>query len=170
MTSTPHIRVAREPDASALAAIYNEGISQRQATFETELRQGSDFLDRIAESHYPLLVAEIDQQIVGWIGMSPYSDRRAYAGVAEFSVYVATAARGCGVGTALFEELAKYAEREGFYKLIGKLFPTNTPCVKLLNRCGFREVGLHRRHGRLDGQWRDVLLLERLLGDAALKE
>lgn len=166
MGNAPDIRAAQESDAAAIAVIYNEGISERQATFETDLRLASDFLTRIASDRYPLLVAEIDQQIVGWAGIGPYSERPAYAGVAELSIYVAGAARGHGVGTALCERLADEAEDRGFYKLLGKLFPNNLPCVKLVSRCGFQTVGLHRRHGRLDGQWRDVLLVERLLGDA----
>lgn len=146
--------------------IYNEGISERQATFETDLRQASDFVTRMASSRYPLLVAEIDQRVVGWAGASLYSERPAYAGVAELSIYVAGTARGHGVGTALCERLADEAEKQGFHKLLGKLFPGNLPCVRLVGRCDFHTVGLHRRHGRLDGQWRDVLLVERLLGDA----
>jgi phosphinothricin acetyltransferase len=160
------MRAAQESDAAAIAVIYNEGITERQATFETDLRQASDFLARIASNHYPFLVAEVDQQAVGWAAIGPYSERHAYAGVAELSIYVAGIARGRGVGTALCEQLARDAEKRGFYKLLGKLFPTNLPCVKLVKRCGFDTVGLHRRHGRLDGQWRDVLLVEKLLGDA----
>jgi len=89
-----------------------------------------------------------------------------YAGIAECSIYVAGDARGRGVGTELCQRLAREAERRGFYKLLGKVFPENQVCVRMLARCGFREVGLHRCHGRLDDQWRDVLLLERLLGEA----
>jgi L-amino acid N-acyltransferase YncA len=165
MANTLHIQTAQESDASAIAAIYNEGIGEREATFETDLCHASDFLARIASNRYPLLVAEIDGQIVGWAGTGPYSERQAYAGVAELSIYVTSAARGHGVGTALCQRLADEAERRGFYKLLGKLLPSNLPCVRLVSRCGFQEVGLHRRHGRLDGQWRDVLLVERLLGD-----
>jgi L-amino acid N-acyltransferase YncA len=160
------IRPADESDAAAIVAIYNEGIREREATFETELRQAGDFSARTASDRYPLLVAEVDEQLVGWAGVGPYSDRQAYAGIAELSVYVANAARGHGVGTALCNQIADEAERRGFYKLLGKVFPSNVPCIRLVSRCGFREVGLHHRHGRLDGQWREVLLVERLLGDA----
>lgn len=105
--------------------------------------------------------------MVGSAWTSPYSDRPCYAGVAEASVYVTAEARGRGIGTALCEELAREAERRGLYKLLGKLFTTNAASLRLVRRCGFREVGLHRCHGRLEGEWRDVLLVERLLGDAA---
>lgn len=166
MPSTLHIRSARESDAAVIAVIYDEGITERQATFETDLRQAADFVARIASDRYPLLVAEVEGNLAGWASIGPYSERQAYAGVAELSIYVASTARGHGVGTALCERIADEAEKRGFYKLLGKVFPSNLPCVRLVSRCDFQTVGLHRRHGRLDGQWRDVLLVERLLGDA----
>jgi L-amino acid N-acyltransferase YncA len=160
------IRQARPSDAGPIAEVYNEGIAGREATFETESREASDFLARVACQRYPLLVAELEGSVVGWAGLAPYSERSAYAGVGECSVYVARAARGQGVGRELCRRLMEEARRRGFYKLLGKVFPTNVACVRLLSRCGFREVGLHRCHGRLDGEWRDVLLVEWLLGDA----
>ncbi|HEY5344377.1 MAG TPA: arsinothricin resistance N-acetyltransferase ArsN1 family A [Solirubrobacteraceae bacterium] len=160
------VRAAQAPDASMIASIYNEGIAEREATFETDLRHAADFHERITSEHYPLLVAELDGHLVGWAGLAPYSERAAYAGIAECSIYVARSARGRGVGTELCQQLAEESERRGFYKLLGKVFPENLACVRMVGRCGFHEVGLHRFHGRLDGQWRDVLLLERLLGDA----
>jgi L-amino acid N-acyltransferase YncA len=162
------IRPARLADAPAVAAIYNEGIEGREATLETRLRSPSELEERIVAGDHPLLVAELDGEVVGWAGLAPYSDRPAYRGVAECSVYVASARRGQGVGTRLLDALAREAERHGFHKLLGKLFPTNPASVALVRRCGFREVGLHRRHGRLDGEWRDVLLVELLLGESRL--
>jgi L-amino acid N-acyltransferase YncA len=164
------LRSADESDAYAIATIYNEGILEREATFETEFRHASDFLGRITSDRYPLQVAEIGGQVIGWAGIASYSDRQVYAGVAELSIYVAGSTHGQGVGTALCERIQKEAAILGFYKLLGKVFPSNAPCVRLLSRCGFREVGLHRRHGRLDEQWRDVLLMERLLGDGLLSQ
>jgi L-amino acid N-acyltransferase YncA len=164
--STVRVRAAQAPDASVIASIYNEGIAEREATFETEARRADDFLARVASERYPLLVADLDGQLVGWAGLAPYSERAAYAGIGEASIYVARGARGQGVGTELCQQLTEEARRYGLTKLIGKVFPENTACVRMIGRCGFREVGLHRCHGRLDGQWRDVLLVERLLGDA----
>jgi L-amino acid N-acyltransferase YncA len=161
-----NVRAALAPDANTIASIYNEGIAEREATFETEPRQASDFLARIDSERYPLLVAELDGQLVGWAGLAAYSERAAYTGIAECSIYVARGARGRGVGSELCRQLAEEAEHRGFYKLLGKVFPENLACVRMVGRCGFREVGLHRCHGRLDGRWRDVLLLERLLGNA----
>jgi L-amino acid N-acyltransferase YncA len=163
----PHVRPAQVPDADAIAAIYNAGIAGREATFETDRRSGQDFVERIESGNRRLLVAEIDRRVVGCAWLSPYSERDCYAGVNECSVYVAAAARGRGVGTELCERVAEEAQRSGLYKLIGKLFTSNVASLRLVRRCGFREVGLHRCHGRLDGEWRDVLLVERLIGDAA---
>ncbi|MBV9310926.1 MAG: N-acetyltransferase, partial [Solirubrobacterales bacterium] len=125
------------------------------------------FERRILNARHPVLVVELGGDVVGVAWTSHYSDRTYYSRVAECSVYVAAEARGRGIGTALCEELAKEAERRGFYKLLGKLFTTNSASIALVCRCGFRQVGLHRCHGQLEGDWRDVLLVERLLGEAA---
>ena len=158
------IREAVIADAAAVAAIYNEGIGGREATFETRPREPAELEARIADDAYPLLVAELEGAVAGWAGLAAYSDRPVYRGIAECSVYVADARRGRRVGTRLLGALAEDAERRGFHKLLGKLFPTNAASMALVRRCGFREVGLHRRHARLDGEWRDVLLVELLLG------
>jgi L-amino acid N-acyltransferase YncA len=158
------IRAARPADAATVAEIYNQGIEERQATFETQLRDAADFAD--AE----LLVAVEGERVVGWAKLGEYSPRECYSGVSEASIYVERSARGSGVGRALFEALAEDAERSGHWKLIGLLFPENEASVALCRRAGFREVGVFRRHGRLDGEWRDVLLVERLVGEAAEPE
>jgi L-amino acid N-acyltransferase YncA len=161
------VRAASRPDAEAICAIYNAAIAERDSTFETRPRAPADFEGRIGVARLPLLVAAAEQRVVGWAGLSPYSDRACYAGIGEASVYVAAAARGRGVGTALVEALADEAQRRGFHKLLGKLFTDNLASIRLTRRCGFSTVGLHRRHGRLDGAWRDVLLVERLLAAGA---
>jgi L-amino acid N-acyltransferase YncA len=115
----------------------------------------------------PFLVAERDGRVAAWARVSPTSSRECYAGVGEASIYVARGDRAAGVGRALLTALAEAAERAGYWKLVGLVFPTNAASVGLLSAAGFLEVGLHRRHGRLDGEWRDVLVLERLLGPAA---
>ena len=109
----------------------------------------------------------VDDEVVGWAATAPYSTREVYAGVAEASVCVLRAARGRGVGTALANALAEQAGRRGLHKLLGKLFVDNEASRRLVARCGFREVGVHVRHGRLDGEWRDVVVVELLLGEAA---
>jgi L-amino acid N-acyltransferase YncA len=154
---------AQLADADRIAAIYNEAIAERSATFETRVRSPAEVARRIEESKLPFLAAREEDDVVGWAALSPYSDRDAYAGVAECSVYVAPAARGRGIGTRLVEAISEAARREGIHKLLGKLFETNAASVKLVERCGFRTVGVHRRHGKLDGEWRSVLLVELLL-------
>ena len=152
------IRPAGEADLEAVARIYNEGIEDRVATFETELQSAAD-LTRWLTARVPMLVAG-DR---GFARVSPYSDREAYAGIGEAMIYVARSARGTGLGRALLEALCDEAAARGLHKLIAKVFPENEASVRLMERCGFRRVGVHLRHGRLEGVWRDVLLLERSL-------
>jgi L-amino acid N-acyltransferase YncA len=161
------IRAAAPGDAEPVAAIYNEGIEERAATFETRPRTATEMAYRLGGGRHPFLVAEAEGRVLGWAASFPYSDREAYAGVGEVSVYVARAARGRGAGAALLEALAAEAERRGFHKLLSKVFPENAASRALVRRCGFREVGVHRRHSRLAGRWRDVVVVERLLGDAS---
>jgi len=105
--------------------------------------------------------------VLGFARVSPYSVRKAYAGVGEHGVYVAPEARGRGVGLALLEALAEAAEAAGYHKLTSRVFTTNAASLALHRAAGFTEVGIQRRHGRLDGEWKDCVLVERLLGDAA---
>jgi L-amino acid N-acyltransferase YncA len=161
------VRPARPEDAAAVAGIYNEGIEDRVATFETDPRAAADMAARIGDPRQPLLVAERDGEVVGWASVARFRDRCVYAGVGEYTVYVARAARGGGVGRALLEALVPAAEDAAYHKLVGQLFTSNAGSIALARSCGFREVGVHLRHGRLDGDWRDVLVVERLLGEAA---
>jgi L-amino acid N-acyltransferase YncA len=162
------IRRAKPRDATDIARIYNEGIEDRRATFQTEVQHASDWERPIARaSEYPVLVAEEKGRVVAWAAVKRYSDFPPYKPVVEAMLYVARAERGRGIGTRLLEALAGEAEGAGCTKLIGKIFADNEASAALVRRCGFREVGVHRRHGRLDGRWKDVLVVERLLGDAA---
>ncbi len=156
------VRAARADDAAAVAAIYNAGIRERSSTFETREREPAQVAKRIA-SEVLFLVTEADGRVVGFAATSPYSDREAYAGIAECSVYVDPELRGRGLGTELLGALATEAERLGLHKLIGKLFASNEASMRLVARGGFRVVGTHERHGRLEGEWRDVILVERVL-------
>ncbi|HBD20623.1 MAG TPA: GNAT family N-acetyltransferase [Arenimonas sp.] len=162
---TPRIRIARADDAAAIADIYNHGILGRQATFETRLRSAEDLGAAIAASaEWPLLVAEAaDGQVLGWAGLSAYRARECYAGIGDFSIYLAPAARGQGLGTVLLQALVDAARERGFWKLVSRIFPENTASRALCRRCGFREVGTYEKHGRLDGRWRDVVIVERLV-------
>lgn len=157
------VRSARTGDSEAIRAIYNAAIHERSSTFETRPRTAGDFEARIGDERFPLLVGIEGEKVIGWAGLAPYSDRQCYAGIGEASVYVDTAARGRGIGTELAEALASTARSGGFHKMIGKLFTDNAASIRLVECCGFTSVGLHRRHGKLDGAWRDVLVVERLL-------
>jgi L-amino acid N-acyltransferase YncA len=157
------IRRAVRGDAQAICAIYNAAILERTSTFEIEPRSATDFESKIDDGRFPLLVSDGEKGIIGWAGLASYSARHCYAGIGECSVYVAAPARGHGVGTALTERLAAVAMQSGFHKIIAKLFTDNRASIRLVKRCGFQTVGVHRRHGQLDGAWRDVLLVERLL-------
>jgi L-amino acid N-acyltransferase YncA len=156
------VRAARAEDAAAVAAIYNAGIRERTSTLETREREPAEIAARIA-SDAVFLVAEADGGVVGFAATAPHSEREVYAGIAECSVYVDPERRGRGVGTRLLDALAAEAERAGLHKLVGKLFASNEASMRLVERCGFRVVGTHERHGRLDAEWRDVILVERVL-------
>ena len=160
------LRPATPADAAAIAAIYNEGIEDREATFETRLRAPAEVAAWL-DGPGPFLVAEDDGTLLGFARVSPYSDRCVYAGVGDHGVYVARAARGRGAGRALLEALCAAAEDSGFYKLTSRIFASNTASRAVHRAAGFDEVGIQRRHGRLDGEWRDCVLVERLLGEAA---
>ncbi len=163
-----HVRDATVDDASAIAAIYNQGIEDRCATFETERRTASDIVALLREkgAQYPTIVVVRDGHVIGWAAVSAYSSRPCYAGIAEFSVYVERNARGCGAGRAAMEGLLGAAEACGFWKLVSRVFPENSASLTLLEKLGFSQVGVHRRHSRLDGVWKDCILVERLLGVA----
>jgi L-amino acid N-acyltransferase YncA len=165
-SQSPTTRPARTGDAAVIAAIHNQGIEDRVATFETEPRRPAGVAERIQAGEL-MLVAERHGEVLGFASVSPYSTREVYAGVGEASVYVERGARGGGVGAALVESMAEAAKARGLHKLVGRLFTDNEASVALFRRHGFNEVGVHRRHSRLDGAWRDVLLVERLLGAAA---
>lgn len=157
------VRRAETGDAAAVAEIYNQGIADRLATFETERRQPDQLAERISDHAHPFVVAEGDGRLVGWAAAGTYRPRTCYAGVGEFSVYVARGERGRGVGRALLQALIAEAERLGFWKLVSRVFSFNTASRALCRACGFREVGVYEKHGRLDGRWVDCVIVERLL-------
>jgi phosphinothricin acetyltransferase len=149
----------RRRDWPAVASIFEEGIATRNATFETRAPTWDEWDAAHLSDHR--LVAYSGNSIVGWAALSPYSSRCCYDGVAEVSVYVTDAARGHGVGSALLREVIVSAEADRIWTLQAGIFPENKPSLRLHHGCGFRTVGLRERIGRLEGEWRDVLLLER---------
>ena len=155
-------RPALPGDAEAVARIYNEGIEERIATFETRPRSAEEVRSWLGGTH-PVVVVEEDGEVVAFAATSVYRPRECYAGVAEFSVYAARAARGRGAGGTAMKALIEAAQRAGFWKLVSRVFVENEASRRLLLSSGFREVGVYERHARLDGRWRDVVIVERLV-------
>lgn len=142
-----------------VARIYGEGIETGNATFETDVPSWESW----DASHLPnhRLIATQEGLVIGWAALVPVSDRCVYGGVVENSVYVATAARGAGVGRKLLEALIASTEIAGIWTIQTGIFPENEASVRLHERVGFEIVGRRKRIGKLRGNWRDVLLLER---------
>jgi L-amino acid N-acyltransferase YncA len=159
-------RAASPADAQAIAMIYNEGIADRIGTFETEPRSTGQ-IAAWSDGRHPIIVVEEGREIVAFASTSTYRARPCYAGIAEFSVYVARNRRGAGAGRVAMTALIEAAATAGFWKLLSRIFPENTASRALMAKLGFREVGIYRRHGKLDGVWRDCVIVERLLGEAA---
>ncbi len=151
-------------DWERVRSIYRQGIDTGNATFEPAAPDWEEW----DSSHLsdPRLVAREGDAVLGWAALSPISDRCAYAGVAEVSVYVGAEHRGHGIGIALLRALIDGSEKEGIWTLQAGVFPENEGSVRLLEREGFRVIGRRKRLGKMTygpyaGRWRDVLLLER---------
>jgi phosphinothricin acetyltransferase len=164
MSGEVRIRPAAPQDAAAVTRIYNDGIEDRIATFETRLRTPAELEARITGGE-PMIVAERSGAVVGFASWTPYSDREVYAGVGIYTVYVARGARGARIGSTLLRSLIANAQTAGLWKLQSVILTTNEASIALAHRCGFRDVGVHKRHAQLDGTWRDALLVERSIGD-----
>jgi phosphinothricin acetyltransferase len=153
------IESLRDEHWPGVAEVYAEGIATGNATFETDVPSWEAW----DSSHLPehRIVALRDGDVVGWAAVSPVSDRCVYGGVVENSVYVADAARGQGLGQRLLEELIVSTEAAGIWTIQTGIFPENEGSIRLHERVGFEVVGRRKRLGKLNGEWRDVLLLER---------
>lgn len=153
------VRPWREQDREAVRRIYAEGIESRLATFETVAPEPGVLESRWLPDHRH--VAEVDGEFAGWAALTPVSPRPCYAGVAETQIYVATALRGRRVGVALIDRLVNRADQGDLWTLQAQVFPENRASLRLHRSAGFRTVGVRERIGRLDGEWRDTVLLER---------
>jgi L-amino acid N-acyltransferase YncA len=162
ISKTLRARLATPEDATAIALIYNQGIEDRVATFETQLRTPADVTAWLDGVH-PVVVVEADGRIVAFAATSTYRPRACYAGIAEVSLYVERGFRGQGAGRLAMQAIIHEAEKAGFWKLLSRVFLDNAPSRKLIASAGFREVGIYKNHGKLDGVWRDVLIVERLI-------
>ncbi len=162
----PLLRNATASDRDRIAAIYTKGIVRRTATFETEPRLPSDIAGWLDPGEL-LVVAELAAEVVAFARTSPYRARPCYAGIREFSVYVDAGMQGLGLGLAIMRELIDQARQAGIHKLVARIFPENTASLNLCDRLGFRPVGIYEKHGQLDGEWRDCVIVELVLKDAA---
>ena len=159
---TLRARPASPADAPDITRIYNEGIEDRLGTFETRLRTEADVRAWFDDRH-PVLVVEAGGEVVAFASTSTYRARDCYRGIAEFSVYVARGHRGRGAGRVAMAALIEAAARAGFWKLVSRVFVENTASRRLLAAAGCREVGTYYQHATLDGIWRDVVIVERLI-------
>lgn len=146
-------------DWEFVSQIYEEGIKTGVATFETTVPTYSDW-DK-AHLDTCRLVAEVNNEVLGWAALSPVSSRCVYGGVGEVSVYVSAKSRGKGVGKALMEQLIADSEADGFWTLQSGIFPDNKSSIRLHEKVGFRYIGRRERVGKLHGSWRDNLLFEK---------
>jgi len=156
-------RLATPQDSGAIAQIYNQGIEDRVATFETRPRSASDIQAWFDGVHPVVVLEEEDGQIIAFASTYAYRPRDCYAGIAELSVYVERSSRRRGAGRIVLESLIAEAEKCGFWKLLSRVFPENIASRKLVAAVGFREAGTYEKHGKLDGKWRDVVIVERLI-------
>ena len=158
----PVARPASPDDAERIAQIYNEGIADRLGTFETRPRSAADVRAWFDGTH-PIVVVEHDGAVIAFASTSSYRSRDCYAGIAEFSVYVARHARGLGAGRIAMRALIDAVRLTRIWKLVSRIFIENTASRRLMASVGFREVGIYEKHAQLDGQWRDVVIVELLI-------
>jgi L-amino acid N-acyltransferase YncA len=163
MTAT--IRAAADCDVRAICAIHNQGIVDRIATLDTVPRTEDGTRAWLAErdSRHPVIVAEVNGQTVGWASLNRFNLRAVYDHVADFSVYVERDWRGQGIGRLLLEQLVGLARAIGYHKMVLAAIASNEAGIALYNRVGFSRVGVYHEQGRLDGNWVDVVIMEKLL-------
>jgi phosphinothricin acetyltransferase len=166
------LRLARPDDAAAICRIYNQGIEDRVATLETELRTPEERRQWLTARgpRHPVVVAELPGpgstqrgEIVAWGSLNPYNPRPAYRFVVDFSIYVERAWRGKGAGRVVLERLVELAREQGYHKMVLSAFPTNGAGMALYQKLGFRTVGIYKEQGLLDGRWVDTIVMEKLL-------
>lgn len=165
MSKVVLIKKPDESDINSILEIYNQGIEDRIATLETDTKDYTymkDWLDK-HNGRYNVIVAEQEGKIVGWASINQYNNRSAYDGVADISVYISREYRGKGIGKRLLSELENIAKENGFHKMVLFTFPFNQLGQRLYKKMGFREVGVFKNQGILDGNFVDVMAMEKLL-------
>jgi phosphinothricin acetyltransferase len=159
------IRPARVEDAKEIARIYNQGVQDRMATFENiYVTPEERYLWLAARpDKFPVLLAEVKHTLMGWASLNPYSPRHCYDGIAELAIYIERSLRGHGVAQELMKAMQDIAREKGFYKLIGRILAENQAARKLCQVTGWKEVGIHEKHGKLGNEWHDLVLVEYLI-------
>ncbi len=153
------IREITDQDAPRVLEIYKMGLETRNATFETKVPSWGDW-DAKHHAHSRFVFVE-DERVLGWIALTPVSARKVYAGVAEISIYVDTDLHGRGIGSKLMEKVILSSEEQGIWTLYSSVFPENKATLSLHEKFGFRIIGRREKIAKLDGHWRDTILLER---------
>jgi len=156
---TINIRNYNPEDWKQVSKIYRQGIKTKNATFEVNVPPKNEW--EAKQIPGCTLIAEIENEIVGWASITFVSARKVYKGVGEVSVYISLSHTGKGVGKLMLEKLIKAADKHNVWTLQASIFPENSPSIKLHLSCGFREIGYREKIGKMDGVWRDTLLLER---------
>jgi len=156
-------RPARLPDAAAITEIYNQGIEDRIATFETRPRAVSDILPWFDRAYAFVSVTDETGEVAGYAIALPYAETPWYRGIGAFSVYVRRSYRGLGVGQVAMAALIDASRQGGLWKLYSRVFPDNRASLALMARMGFKEIGVHEKHGKLDGVWKDCVNVELLI-------
>jgi L-amino acid N-acyltransferase YncA len=159
------IRPAQAPDAPAMAGIFAQAVTAGEGTFETRAPGPESFARAIRDGDMITLVATAERAVVAWARLHPYTPSR--AGIGLYQLYVARSYGGEGLGRLVLEDLVSRAEAAGYFKVVGRIFASNQPAIRVAEACGFHHVGIHRRHGQVNGHWQDVVVVERLLGAAA---
>ena len=165
MSETLEIQIARPDDAAFIGRVYDEGIADGNATFATGPHPPAERERWLAgrPANAPVFCAHLGDQPMGWSALAPFSHRPWYAGIAEYTVYVARDARGTGIGAQLLRHLLATAPDYGYWKLVGLILADNEAGLRLAHAHGFRTVGTHQAHATLAEHWRDVTLVERHL-------
>lgn len=156
-------RPARLEDCAKIAEIYNAGIHGRQATFRTWEASAQEIAGWLEHPKHPLIIAKLEGKVVGWAHASSYRTSKYYSGIVEYSIYIDSNAHGRGVGVTLLEAFFTACEQVGIWKLVSRIFPENAGSRGLCRKTGFREVGVYEKHAQLDGEWKDVIIVEKLL-------
>jgi phosphinothricin acetyltransferase len=160
-----NVRAARPADAARIAEIYNQGIEESETTMETATRTAADILALMCRPRYYLFVAEWGGTIFGWSSLSPDRDHPFYEGVGDVRVHISRSARSQGLGRLLVRAVVECAAEHGFHKLVGRIASTNESSRRLCRALGFREIGVHEKHGRVGSRWIDVVLVEKIVGE-----